>query len=198
MDNSTYLKESESTECKFPDGKNLEPFEIIALINAGSAAINACNALDEVKRVIIYGKMPEYLENEEDSLQAANENYVAMMRESGKTEEEIAARLKLDQEQIELIHHAIGLVTEAGEILEPVLRFALDEDALDKVNLAEELGDSNWYQAGLHRLLGTTFEEVNAKNIAKLKDRYPDKFDAGAAVNRDLGKERATLEQDHR
>lgn len=41
---------------------------------------------------------------------------------------------------------------------------------------------------------GTTVEEVRRVNIAKLQKRYPEKFDAEAAINRDEAAERQVLE----
>jgi hypothetical protein len=39
-----------------------------------------------------------------------------------------------------------------------------------------------------------SFEEMMDKNVAKLKARYPNKFTQESALNRDLAKERAVLE----
>lgn len=41
---------------------------------------------------------------------------------------------------------------------------------------------------------GLNYEELLDKNIAKLKVRYPDKFDTNRAINRNLDDERKTLE----
>jgi hypothetical protein len=67
-------------------------------------------------------------------------------------------------------------------------------DDLDNVNLQEEIGDLNWYEAILIDALGADWDDIREKNIAKLKARYPNKFDREDAVNRNLKKEREILE----
>lgn len=43
--------------------------------------------------------------------------------------------------------------------------------------------------------LGVSFDDIQEKNIAKLKARYGAKFSEVAALNRDLDTERKILEQ---
>ena len=60
--------------------------------------------------------------------------------------------------------------------------------------IAEETGDIDWYQAIIEDETGVSEEDTRAKVIAKLRKRYPNKFDSDLAVNRDLGAERAAIE----
>jgi NTP pyrophosphatase (non-canonical NTP hydrolase) len=92
-----------------------------------------------------------------------------------------------------LIHAIIGVATEAGELLE-ALQAAILGKPFDEVNITEEQGDSFWYHAILANCSNTTFEEIQQINIAKLRARYPDKFNAHDANNRDLEAERTILE----
>ncbi len=94
-----------------------------------------------------------------------------------------------------LLHGAIGLCTEVGEFQDALKKNVYYGKDLDLVNLKEELGDVMWYLAILCDELGTTFEEVQEVNIAKLKARYPDKFDFDKALNRDLETEREILSE---
>lgn len=94
-----------------------------------------------------------------------------------------------------LLHAAMGLTTEAGEFLDALKKHLFYGKPLDLVNLREELGDIMWYLAIACDALGTTFEAEQARNIAKLKARYPDKFTSEAAIERDLEGERKVLEQ---
>ena len=94
----------------------------------------------------------------------------------------------------ELDHACKGIVDEAGELTAALKKGFIYGKPIDKVNLIEEAGDSLWYFAMLFRALGTSFEEVFDKNIAKLKVRYPDKFTSELALNRDLLAERRALE----
>lgn len=97
-------------------------------------------------------------------------------------------------ENIRLLHAAIGLATEAGEIQDQLKKAIFYGKPLDKVNLAEELGDLFWYMAIMSDALGVSFDDIQEKNIAKLKARYGAKFSEAAALNRDLDTERKILE----
>lgn len=93
-----------------------------------------------------------------------------------------------------LLHAGIGLSTEAGEFLDALKKHIFYGKELDKVNLAEEMGDLFWYMAIVADELGFEFEEVMEKNIAKLKARYGEKFTEEAADKRDLNREREILD----
>lgn len=90
-----------------------------------------------------------------------------------------------------IFHAIIGTVTEGVELLE-----ALDlYGEMDLVNLMEEFGDINWYQAIAFDEAGAKWQDILDMIIAKLKKRYPDKFTSEDAINRDLTTEREILEQ---
>lgn len=124
-----------------------------------------------------------------------NQQYVkdATVTES-KDFEAIGARLS-QPENIRLLHAAIGLATESGEVLDQLKKVAFYGKPLDKVNLAEEMGDLFWYMAIMADTLGVSFSDIMAKNIAKLKQRYGSKFTEDAALHRDIPAERAILEE---
>ena len=94
----------------------------------------------------------------------------------------------------DMLHGAIGLATEAGELLDAIKRALFYGQPLDRTNLIEELGDLEWYMAVLRDAIGVTQEDVQARNIAKLRARYPQHFTTQDALNRDLGRERSILE----
>lgn len=100
----------------------------------------------------------------------------------------------VDSDQIDLLHAAIGMQTESAEFSDMLKKHIFYGKPIDRVNLAEELGDQLWYVAMALRALGTDFETVMERNIAKLKARYPQKFTEELAENRDLETERAILE----
>lgn len=87
-------------------------------------------------------------------------------------------------------HAIIGLVTEAGELMDQVKKIKIYGRDPDRANLIEEAGDLMWYMAVLADSLDISFEEIWEKNIAKLASRYPDKFNAEDEANRDLENER--------
>lgn len=77
-----------------------------------------------------------------------------------------------------LIHSIMGIVGEAGELAEHLYdtlqgkRFPVEHD-----KLLLEYGNHLWYHALAYNELGTDFETVGRQNIAKLKARYPNKFE---------------------
>lgn len=101
---------------------------------------------------------------------------------------------EVDKIPVNVLHAAMGMVTEAGEIMDHLKRVSFYGRPIDRVSLVEEMGDLMWYLGLMASELGITFEEVWEKNIAKLKVRYPDKFNKVSAVVRDLSNERVALE----
>ena len=93
-----------------------------------------------------------------------------------------------------LLHGAIGLATEAGELLDAIKRVLYYGGTLDRLDLVEELGDLEWYMAIVRDALGVDQDEVQRINIAKLRVRYPEKFTSQDALHRDLGQEREIVE----
>ncbi len=107
----------------------------------------------------------------------------------------IKIRERLSSEyKIRLLHGAIGMVTEAGEIMDMIKKHIFYGADLDLTNLKEELGDSDWYRSIICDAAKFTIEEIWETNIAKLKSRYGEKFGETRALNRDLDKERKILE----
>jgi NTP pyrophosphatase (non-canonical NTP hydrolase) len=98
-----------------------------------------------------------------------------------------------DETTLKIIHAVMGMVTEAGELMDAVKRHLIYGKSLDFVNLMEENGDSFWYQALLARASGFTFDQSMDRNIAKLLKRFPEKFNEERALNRDLDAEREAL-----
>lgn len=96
--------------------------------------------------------------------------------------------------ELNLLHAAMGIGTEAGEILDAFKRKLFYGKPLDVVNVKEEIGDIMWYVAILLRELDLDFEEILQLNIDKLRARFPDKFTEEKALNRDLDTERQILE----
>lgn len=92
-----------------------------------------------------------------------------------------------------LLHGIIGIATEAGEMLE-ALRQGVEDGVFDLTNVAEEVGDNQWYAAAILRALKTNFESIQRTNIAKLRARFPNKFTEFDANNRNLQAERQILE----
>lgn len=133
--------------------------------------------LDEIKKVIFYGKSHSFADRRIDSIDI----------------ESFKGKLPWD-ETIDLLHAAVGKLTEASEFADSVMGHLFEGKPLDKTNLIEEIGDGFWYDAIAANALGVSFEEIQQINLAKLKKRYPEKFTEECANVRDLDAERQVLE----
>ena len=91
------------------------------------------------------------------------------------------------------IHMVMGITTETGEIVDPYKKHFAYGKVIDYVNVKEEIGDLMWYISNLCNLNDWNLEDILETNINKLRARYPDKFDADLAINRNLVKEKETL-----
>jgi len=95
---------------------------------------------------------------------------------------------------IRLLHAAMGINTESGELTDMLKRYIFYGAPIDRVNAIEELGDIMWYIGIACHALNTTIEELMETNISKLKIRYPEKFSKLNALDRDLENEHIILE----
>lgn len=140
------------------------------LIQYGKDFLWCADRLDNVKKKLFYDKGPALKTNLSD--------------ETIGTEYE--------QKQINLIHGILGLITEASELWEPLYDIITgkDQEMIDD-KIRDELGDFMWYLAVICSALDSTFESVQNENIAKLQQRFPDKFESEAAINKDVAKEDA-------
>ena len=75
-------------------------------------------------------------------------------------------------ESAHLLHMAIGISGEAGELLDAVKKHAVYQKPLDLENVIEELGDLEFYLCGLRLALGVTRGDTLAANTSKLGVRY--------------------------
>lgn len=97
---------------------------------------------------------------------------------------DIVAELTADQAHI--LHMAIGVSGEAGELLDAVKKATIYQKPIDRENVVEELGDLEFYMEGLRQGLGITREETLQHNIAKLSKRY-----SGGAYSNQAAQDRA-------
>jgi NTP pyrophosphatase (non-canonical NTP hydrolase) len=94
----------------------------------------------------------------------------------------------------DMLHSALGIFTEAAEFIEAIIASTFGGEAFDETNAIEELGDLEWYMAVMRQRLNISQEKVQRINIAKLKARYPQKFESQDALVRDHENERSILE----
>ncbi|KVH64455.1 hypothetical protein WS89_04005 [Burkholderia sp. MSMB1072] len=209
MDNSTYRNRVLETESK-PGALNFGPATLLVALNM---AVAATMVLDQVKRAIYYGKEmdPNKALDSLGVMQSAGESLkftigTGRYRDPmdvhffmDKLPKEVVQQINPQNVDMRLLHAALGGFTESGEFIEALLPTLLGKP-VDRVNVAEELGDANWYGEIALDALGLTREEVNAANIKKLQDKKAGRYKAGTflsddAVNRDTGAERAVLEE---
>jgi len=71
-----------------------------------------------------------------------------------------------------LIHMALGISGEAGELLDVLKKHTMYNQPLDVHHLTEELGDLEFYLESLRQAVNITREATLAHNIEKLSIRY--------------------------
>lgn len=71
-----------------------------------------------------------------------------------------------------ILHMAVGVSGEAGELLDAIKKATIYRKPLDVVNVKEEIGDVLFYLQGLCNTIGYSFDEAMSDNIEKLSKRY--------------------------
>lgn len=71
----------------------------------------------------------------------------------------------LTPETMDMLHAAVGVSGEAGELLDAVKKVAVYNKPVDRENIVEELGDLEFYMEQIRQRLGVTREETLAANI---------------------------------
>ncbi len=108
---------------------------------------------------------------EEDAIRTDIQDYEAVSK-------------RFTPEMCKLLHSAIGLAGEVGEVLDTLKKHLFYGQDLDMDNYIEELGDLGWYLAlGMYHS-GEFAEDIFKQNIEKLKARYPEKFSEKLAQER--------------
>jgi NTP pyrophosphatase (non-canonical NTP hydrolase) len=152
-----YIEDAQRTK---PQENHLEDFDPDELGCTLKASLASLEVIDQIKKKLFYNK-PMSLSME-------------------TPQEEIFEFKGID---IEVIHGILGILSEAAELGQVLLDAAMSGLPLDQLDLKDELGDVMWYQALILNSIGSNFEEAGESNIAKLRERFPDKFDASRAIN---------------
>ncbi len=166
-----YLAESALTASGSFHSDKVDP---VVLDRVLTDCISSLEALDKIKKALFYGRDV-----------ALPEKYTA----------DIEYPLGIDYPNTDVVHGILGVATEAGELLEALKKVLFDDQPLDIVNVFEEVGDCQWYEAMLLRVAAKTFDDVQRNNIDKLRARFGEKFTEYDANNRDLAAERVILEE---
>lgn len=186
MDLQQYVADATRTESRIEKVKVNRQHLMFALYLFADAG----SILDQIKKKAFYGK--KYDGNE----LGVNANSIRYTAES--LERWVAQGHHHEENEIDIdpriFHAIIGIATEATELVEAMLK-TLNGVGDDNINILEEFGDLNWYEAiGIDALDGD-FEQVLTTNIEKLRARFPEKFTSENAINRNLDTERQILEK---
>lgn len=204
MDSPTYIANAIRTE-SVPESIDINQVGLAAVLSIG---ILASQIVDLVKKKIFYGKQIDQGQlamtcaklatgagmMAKETMEGADMNAVMSDSDIEATGGDDYMH-NVKHLNVRALHAALGCFTESGELLEALVK-QLTTGTLDLVNFGEEIGDIEWYQAIGFDVTGVTEASCREKNIAKLRKRYPEKFDAGQAVNRDIEAERKILEWD--
>jgi NTP pyrophosphatase (non-canonical NTP hydrolase) len=80
---------------------------------------------------------------------------------------------QLTPQKAHLLHMAVGVSGEAGELLDAIKKHCVYQKQIDLNNVMEEAGDILFYLTGLLSELDMTLEECIKANMDKLSKRYP-------------------------
>ncbi len=185
MDMKEYLEASERTA---PKGQEIVLIDLerkeVLLSLTGALGIEH----DVLKRAIFYKAPPADCEKRLDMGELKASELALTVLEADLLPE-------IKPERIDLLHGILGVISEAGELAEEFVKAHLENREINLVNVQEELGDLLWYIALMLRNINSDFETVAAKNIAKLKKRFPEKFNTDNALTRDLFEEEKALKE---
>lgn len=84
-----------------------------------------------------------------------------------------------------IVEGAMGMSSESGEVLDEIKKWQYQGHDLNLEQIQNEIGDVCWYMAELIDGLGLDFETILLKNIKKLKQRYPNGFEAERSRHRE-------------
>lgn len=193
MDILTYQNEAQVTLSHSFFGEYVELRELLDALND---AIIACAKVDKLKKVLFYGR------GINGRAEVARKPFSTL------------GAVPLTGQQETILHALIGIGTEGAECLE-ILRdwvhgmitggYGEDFESVahkhphettaspKSFKLQEESGGTLWYIAILAEAMGITVEDIAGFNIAQLRARYKDKFDAFEANKRNLAFEHSVM-----
>ncbi len=86
------------------------------------------------------------------------------------------------RDNTELIHAALGLAGESGEVVDIIKKHVAYDRNLDIKALFLELGDVFHYLCRIMELTGLNLDEVRDGNMEKLKKRFPNGYNNHDAI----------------
>jgi len=112
----------------------------------------------------------------------SNDSYEAFVASIVKPGQDIIN--DLTPAKANLWHLSSALQGEAGELFDNIKKHAVYGKALDLENIVEELGDIEFFLAGIRQELFLSREKIIANNHQKLMKRYPNGYSNASAIAR--------------
>jgi NTP pyrophosphatase (non-canonical NTP hydrolase) len=110
-------------------------------------------------------------EVDETIAHAAKEDWKAA-RETIRYDQFVQQLFKADTRAMMVLHAALGICGEAGELADALKKNAIYNKPIDRNNLVEELGDLEFYMQAVRNLYEISRGEVMQFNAEKLSKRY--------------------------
>ena len=109
-------------------------------------------------------------------------NHSKLVKTLAKPGQDVLNTITVDE--MELLHMAVGVAGEAGELLDAVKKHVFYNKELDVPNVIEELGDLEFYMEGIRQNLHIPRALTIQHNILKLNVRYAEGYSDKAAHER--------------
>lgn len=93
-------------------------------------------------------------------------------------------RKQMPSQILDLLHGAVGVSGEAGELLDCIKKSWVYNKPIDEANIIEECGDTLFYIQMICNNLGVDLTFLLEQNVLKLRKRYPDGYSDAAAQTR--------------
>lgn len=114
---------------------------------------------------------------------------VGRLLEGAITDTQVSSLATCLLSKVRMLHAAVGMATEGGEILTQLKAHLFYGKELDTENLVEECGDLLWYIALMLSACDTTMSKCMRANIAKLAQRYGELYNDDDALTRNTAAE---------
>jgi len=130
----------------------------------------------------VYNKIAQYEADPDGHALSLDERFGFMVSRLVKDGQQIAS--ELTGQDARMLHMAIGISGEAGELLDAIKKAVIYRKPLDVVNVVEELGDLEFYMNGLRESLKVARSTCLEQTMQKLAVRYGTSYSDQAAQQR--------------
>jgi NTP pyrophosphatase (non-canonical NTP hydrolase) len=94
---------------------------------------------------------------------------------------------------VNLLHGLLGIVGETSEVAQLTEKLLEGWD-IDRERFINEIGDQIWYAAIALEALGSSLDEATSKNNTKLRERFPERFEASLALDKNENAEEMAMQ----